>query len=330
MARPLLSEAVAEYLEHCTARRLSPRTVETRRSTLNRLVIANKNPYCWSVSQKHVDRVFSTHSWSPATRNSKLSTYIGFFKWCRAKGYMHRDNDPLFGWKSEKLPKQNRLRIPHSEWPRLFDACRHENETMSVALGLYLFLRSNEKSRIRLGDVHLDRGEIDIYRSKTRDFDVMPISSELDGYLRAHLTWLAEQGITDPDYYLMPTRTKPTNYDGRGFMPDTCQLDPTRAFSRPHLIVQRVLSRAGYKVKNEGGHTLRRSGARAYFDSMVEQGYDGALKRVQAMLGHKNSAMTEVYLGLDLERRRRNESLAGKPMFPVRQDAKVVPIRKEM
>jgi len=330
MARPTLQEAVNEYLEHCAARRMSPRTVVTRRSTLNRLVVTSKNPLVWNINQSHIDKVFGQHSWTPTTRNSKLSTYIGFFKWCRAKGYMHRDTDPLFGWKSEKLPKVNRLRIPHSDWPALFAACQHENETMSIALGLYLFLRNNEKNQLKLRDIHLDRSEIDIYRNKTKEFDVMPISTELDGYLRRHLTWLASQGIADPDHYLMPTRTKPTNYDGRGFLADTCQLDPTRPFSRPHLIVQRVLVRAGYDIKHEGGHTLRRSGARAYFDLMVDLGYDGALKRVQAMLGHKTGAMTEVYLGLDLERRKRNESLAGKPMFPVVQDAKVVPIRKEM
>jgi len=330
MPRPTLSQAVTEYLEHCTARRMSPQTIATRRSTLHRLVISSGNPLVWSVNQKHVDRVFAQHSWGPTTRNAKLSTYIGFFKWCRAKGYMHRDTDPLFGWKSEKLPKVNRLRIPQTEWHRLFQNCEHPNETMTIALGLYLFLRSSEKKQIRLRDVHLDRGELDINRSKTDGFDVMPISVELDGYLRRHMTWLAENGCADPDHFLMPTQTRAKQRDGGKWIAGTGVIDPTRTFARQYTLVQNVMVRAGYSVYQEGGHTLRRSGARAYFDVLVGQGYDGALKRVQSMLGHKSSAMTEHYLGLDIERRQRNDALAGKPMFPVVHDAQIVPIREVM
>lgn len=64
------------------------------------------------------------------------------------------------------------------------------------------------------------------------------------------------------------------------------------------------------------GHVLRRSGARALFDRLRHEGYDGALRRVQAMLGHSSGTITETYLGLDVERVQRNEMLAGKPMFP--------------
>jgi integrase len=68
--------------------------------------------------------------------------------------------------------------------------------------------------------------------------------------------------------------------------------------------------------KGVGGHVLRRSGARALFDRLRHEGYDGALKRVQSMLGHSNSVISERYLSLGVERLQRNEMLAGKPMFP--------------
>jgi hypothetical protein len=40
------------------------------------------------------------------------------------------------------------------------------------------------------------------------------------------------------------------------------------------------------------------------------------MRRVQALLGHASVLQTEKYLGIELERRQRNEMLAGKTMFP--------------
>ena len=76
----------------------------------------------------------------------------------------------------------------------------------------------------------------------------------------------------------------------------------------------------GYDIAGEGGHTLRRSAARALYDELVEErGYDGALRRVQTMLDHKHSMTTELYLGLDVDKVARNKALRGKPMFTRRQ-----------
>ena len=76
-----------------------------------------------------------------------------------------------------------------------------------------------------------------------------------------------------------------------------------------------VLDRAGYPIAKEGGHTLRRSGARAYYDELCEDGYDGALRRVQSMLDHSTTIVTEGYLGLGLDKEARNKALKGQPMF---------------
>jgi site-specific recombinase XerD len=156
----------------------------------------------------------------------------------------------------------------------------------------------------------------------------MPISFELGGYLRQHLTYLAEHGFTDPENYLISGRKQLARNSKMQFIGGTGALDATKPLYAPHVVVQRIMARAGYPVLKEGEHTLRRSGARAYFDQLVENGYDGALKRVQSMLGHRNASSTERYIGLNPERLARNRDLRGKPMFPV-QDAKVIPIRKE-
>lgn len=325
-----LGEATREYLAHCKARGLAPKTISCRASSLYRLQRTIGDVVLWTVEGRQVDRVFQQHDWSPGTRNQKLTHYKVFFTWARARGYMHRDSNPLFGWRMETLPRPDRLRIPHKDWASLFASCENQIETITVATGLYLFLRASEQQALKIGDVDLARGEIAIYRTKTKDYDHMPISMELDGFLRAHLTWLAEQGISDPNHYLIPTRTKPVHVDGK-FASDTGVLNPLRAVPKIHEVVKPVLERAGYSVDKEGGHTLRRSGARAYFDQLASEGYDGALRRVQAMLGHSHSAMTEQYLGLNLDRRQRNKAISGKPMFPTAETfANVIPIRQEM
>lgn len=327
-----LSEATTEYLAHMQARGRQPATIKLRASSLRRMRAVLGDATVWTIDARDIDKVFTHHAqaWSAATRNQKLTHYKVFFGWCRARGYMHRDSNPLFGWEMNALPRPNRQRIPQTEWDRLFDACETPIETILIALGLYLFLRVSEAQGLKVKDVHLDKAEIHVYRTKTKDFDIMPISAELDGHLRTHLRWLAEQGAAQPQHHLVPGREKPTvNLVTHAFSTGSGVLNPNKPHGRPYKVIQRVLERGGYETFREGGHTLRRSGARAYFDALSADGYDGALRRVQSMLGHRNSDMTQLYLGLDPDRYQRNKALAGKPMFKTRvQDAKVVPIRR--
>lgn len=144
------------------------------------------------------------------------------------------------------------------------------------------------------------------------------------------MTYLAELGYSKPDHYLLATRKRDLTMRGRyGAVGGTGTVDATRPLTRPSRTVKRVLVRAGYYTLQEGGHTLRRSGARAYFDELVSAGYDGALRRVQSMLGHASSSMTEQYLGLDLDRQKRNFDLAGKPMFTSVQTRKIYGVNRQ-
>jgi integrase len=329
VARLTVSEAWNEYEVHCVARGLAESTVRGRNTTILQLIDCIGDIQAWNITPRHVDKVFAENQWSVGTRNNKLTHYKAFFGWCRARGYMSQNSDPLFGWRVVKVKQPEKTRIPHHEWARLFTACETQIERGALALGLYLFLRGSELKTIQLKHVHLQDSEIEIYRTKTREWDVMPISAELDTYLRQHLTWLAEQGVSQPEHYLLPTYTKPIPAKGRprgGFVEGSGQINPNKSLYHPYRYIQNVLQRAGYPTFTEGEHTLRRSGARAYFDHLAANGYDGALRRVQSMLGHSSSMMTEVYLGLDLDRRQRNSDIKGKPMFGV-QDANIVPIR---
>jgi integrase len=328
---PLVSDAATEYKRHLIARGRAKGTAQGRYNTIQALIRITGDRQCAKVEPRHIDDLFSEHPhWCAGTRNNQLYNLTAFFDWCRFRRYMPSDADPCRGWRKEFYAIPPKLYIPVGEWNRLFAACETPLETVTIATGLYLFLRASEQQGIQLKHVHLDRDEIDVYRRKVRDYDTMPIPAELSPRLRDHLTYLASEGFSDPDHYLIYTKTTPRTVKGvQGFVPGSASINPTKPSGRPYLIVQTVLERCGYDTYNEGEHTLRRSGARAYFDTMVDDGYDGALRRVMSMLGHKNSRNTETYLGLSLDRHKRNTDLRGKPMFPHLQDARIIPIRQE-
>jgi len=314
MKRIRLSAAVDQYAKHNLARGLSPNTIRTQLSALRVFEDVVGDVWLKDIGHNDVDRVFSTYSWQPSTRNTKIGIYRAFFKWAKARNYTA--TDPMFGWRMMTPPEKDRTRIPMSEWPKLFNACLHPQEEIVIAIGLYLFLRVGEMRALQLQHVRLSESLVEIWRPKTRQRDTMPISAELDPYLRRWMTYLAGLGYSKPDHYLVATRKRDLELvRGEGAIAGTGTVDATRPITQPSRTVRRVLTRAGYYTLQEGGHTLRRSGARAYFDELVAQGYDGALRRVQSMLGHATSQMTEQYLGLDLDRQQRNADLAGKPMF---------------
>jgi integrase len=314
MKKIRLEAASFEYANHSKARGLSPGTIRTQQSALRVFQNVVGNVPLSQVSHNDVDRVFSAHSWQQATRNTKIGQYRAFFRWAKARSYT--DVDPMFGWRMLAPPEKDRARIPRAEWPKLFNACLHPQEEIVIAIGLYLFLRVSEMQALQLQHVHLSQSLIEVWRPKTKKWDTMPISAELDPYLRTWMTYLAELGFSDPGHYLVAARKRNLTMQGRfGAVAGSGTVDATKAFTQPSRVIRRVLTRAGYYAEQEGGHTLRRSGARAYFDELASNGYDGALRRVQSMLGHSHSMMTEVYLGLDLDRQQRNKELAGKPMF---------------
>lgn len=326
-----VSEARTEYGEHLRARNLARSTVKTRLSTITAIVEVIGDIQVKNVTANHMDTLFATKHWQASTSNQRLSHLRMFFEFCRARRYASRDFDPLLGWRNTKPEDKPRTRIPFEEWPALFGACVHPTETIALGTGLFLFLRGSEQRLIQMKHIDLADMEITVYRQKTKQWDTMPISAELDRILRDYLTWYATQldRPIGPDDYLIPARNKDLDQDpvtGR-LIAGSGTINPSKSVGKPHLAIQRVLGRLGYPTDWEGEHTMRRSGARAYFDVLVDQGYDGALRRVQAMLGHKHSKETEGYLGLDLDRQQRNDAIKGQPMFPNLPTGDVVNVR---
>lgn len=282
------------------------------------------------------------------TFNTRLAGINAFMLWCRRRGHVGRDHDPLAELCYRKNPKADRERLPQGKFFELLDASTHARDRIICAMGLWLFLRASEMRLLKIRDLDLENGELHVYIQKTSEYDIMPISSYLAGELRRWLTFYTQNiggshcghegcGPLCGDWYLIPSRSswgeRRDHHTGHFLVNPNDHLLPEVAFGRnAQLSVQRNLQRVGFRTHMEGTHTLRRSGARAYFDSLVDSGFDGALKRVSSMLHHASVTMTERYLGIREDRHTRNRDIKAGVMFPGIETTSntVVPIRSKV
>jgi integrase len=338
MKTSLLSDLVDEFEETLRSNAYSKATVTNYIRASRELLTYVGNIQARNVTPRHIDGFFATRQakgLAPSSLNCERAGLRALFAYAEQRRYVPSGSSPVVHRRPFKVARRERLRVPAAEFPRLLGAAGHPRDRIMVALGLFLFLRQSEMRHLRVGDVNLDVGEVFVTVIKTKQTDRMPISAELDAELRS---WLAFYSLNAgrplrPDDYLVPAKTPPLFT--KGLTPTqnaeaakrNAQLNPTRPVGQAERTVQRVLANAGYdlrqsngKSESEGMHTLRRSGARALFDQLVETGYDGAMRTVQSMLHHASVTTTEIYLGIHLDKKRRDDILRGKPMFPVARE----------
>lgn len=211
--------------------------------------------------------------------------------------------------------RRERYRLAPTQMVNFLDAIPDPRDRALIVAAMNTACRGSELSALRVRDVNLETRELSLYRTKTAESDRMRITPTLERELRVWMTFYA-QNIHEPlsdDMYLFPARHRPRlgpNKPGGAEM-ILGALRPHDRMAKPYEAVKRGLRAFGVEVsKGEGVHTLRRSAARAMFDQLCGSGYDGALRTVQAFLGHQSSRTTERYLGLSVDRQRRDQCLA--------------------
>lgn len=330
----LLSDAIDRYKADRINKGYVASTVRSEQTTLRTFLADVGNIQVGAIGHRQMDHFWSRHTdWSPGTWNLKRTHLSTFFKWCQARGILPRNADPMEGTKRRKDPQRDWTIIPQQEWPTLLDAAPDPRDRAMVAIGLYLFTRVSETTALRWKDIDFQNHEATVFRVKTQTLDVLPICEELEHELKVWKLKYAEMmgEHVKPGWYVVPpfapvTFTGVPGQKGRLVRTDTPTLLPTRpikdnAASR----VKSVLLAAGYPVQTgEASHTLRRSGANALYHELSERGHDRAIRMCQAMLGHSSIQTTEIYLQLNLDRKARNDLLAGKKMFTGGEEATVL------
>lgn len=326
-----LQEAIDQYITSRESQGYAKNTVRASRQALELLLTETGNIQVKNLNTTHGELLISamvSRGFKPGTVNLYRGAVSRFCRWAQQRRLLPGNANPLATTRNVADPKPPRRRVPARDFERLLDSAEHPQDRIVVALGLYLFLRASEISALDIEHVDLDEGSIRVYQPKTKRWDTMPICEELDGELRRWLTWFAEdqvkagRGPLLPHWPLVPSR-RVSNLSGPydEARPDNpWQMNPASRSKQIHTKVQATLRGFGWDVEagdREGVHTLRRSGARALFDNLVETGRvrDGALRVVQAMLHHKSVTMTEHYLGLEADVEKRNVLFTGVRMF---------------
>lgn len=258
--------------------------------------------------------------------NKTRSRVKCFLDFCSRRGWLV--GDLLGEVRPRRVPRRKRLVLSARELLELLALTPDPRERAMLAVGINTALRAGEIADLRIGDVDLDTGFITVRITKSALEDAMPITRELDAELRDWLTqYQGEVGRPlAADDHLFPARrpghwrapgelvssTKATRQMGRRLYVYG-ELRPERPINKPAGVVQRALARQGVAIgSGEGFHTLRRSTARAFYESRRADGHEYALRDTSALLHHSGSHITEQYLGLDPERRRRDTALRGR------------------
>lgn len=349
---PRLSEALDKYMALRHAR-FAPATVKNEEFVLRRFLLW----YGEDIQVRHLkatrvqdwfygpDSIRSIHTTrdgverppvQDSTHNFYRSRLKSFFEFCKVSGWLR--SDPLIHVGHIMTATKKRLQPPPHVLLAMLDSAHSARDRCYLATAANTALRASEINRLRVSDVDLEAERLRVWISKTKEEDLMPISSDLDAELRIWMIKYAED-IGRPlrgEDHLFPAR-KGSRYVWRKNAEGVQERGrtepswlPGTPITKVQKIVQEALAAVGLPTKHEGVHTLRRAVARAYFDRLAVQGYDSALRQTMSLLHHKSSATTEHYLGLSSEREQRDKSLAGKPFLTAMiSDDNVRPLRRK-
>lgn len=242
----------------------------------------------------------------------------GFIAYQHRKGWGR--GDLMDGMKRPVLEgRRDFLRLSADELLRMLENAKHPRDRALLAAGMNTGLRAGELINLKAGQFDLDKGEFFVAITKSKTSDVMPITSDLDAELRRWLKFYADEcGPVQGSWFLFPSVRSPLFVGGEPGATGPRRIRPEMRYAQPRRVAKDALLSLGYtssQLQYEGFHTLRRSVARLYFDAIREAGYDFALRETSALLHHKNTQTTELYLGIDVERENRNSRMRGKPFL---------------
>ena len=315
----LLSTASDLFYLSRKSQGIKPGTIRNYRISLERLMTVMGDLPVDKYTRGDIDQ-FVTRLADDGMANSTINKTIdnigAFYNWASWDERLQVARSPLQGRRRLPVITRDRLRIPAEKFGSLIGSAEHPRDRILVAVGLMTMLRQSEIVSLRIGDLDMHEYVLNVRIHKTNGTDRMKIAHELRPFVREWLTYYTEQvGYLDPNYYLIPAKTA---------MTQGSRLQPSKQMVQVSRIINDILARAGYPLRDaegnslrEGAHTLRRSGALSFFRAQSQHGgIDDALRLSSSMLHHKSVSTTEGYLGLKSETERRNKILEQGPMFP--------------
>lgn len=325
-----LDEAIEAYLTRIANEGQAPASQKTARYGLARFRKAvtstrEPNPYVHTISAQHCDDYCFglqgiRRGIGAISFNRYRSVLKVFFDYALMMHWV--DVNPMdgIGMARPDAPKQ-KLLLNAGELVALLEVTGNPAERIACAIGMNTGLRANDVRHLTVFDASLASGTIQTEIRKTRKFDVKPITMELHRELirwldtYALLMGVRDRGQLENEWLLVPTYRRLAPKEVSVY--PIADLRPLSPHTHPWRLVQRPLKALGYPTKGEGFHTLRRSSARALFESLRARGdgRDHALMIVKDFLNHASVVQTEHYLGLNQERTLRDALLKDQPFL---------------
>src|SRR5690606_28512383 len=187
-------------------------TVINKRVVLQQLLADIGNLQVHNMDGGHIDAWLTKRSYkAPSTRNRDVDIVRDFFKWCRARRITKPDHDPLVGVRRAMALPRERIFLQPTQFGELLDAADSGRDRITIAIGLYTFLRTSEITRLRIQHVHIEdpnpkKWRLQVWKPKTGDYDELPVSKPLERELRRWLLDYRGQMGRDlhKDWYLVP------------------------------------------------------------------------------------------------------------------------------
>ncbi len=261
----------------------------------------------------------------PSTYNAYRTKIKVFHRWSVERGYTKQDW--LKHVEPEKIFQRDWVQLDPDQLLALIAAeGHHPRDRVLLAIAANTALRINEIIKLRVKDLDLWNTQLSVRVSKQKSRRPRivhpPLTSDLMTELGAWLEYYESQsGDLNPDWYLCPAKSRDyLSYDNthRSLQVNSGKLRPTNIIQQPAPLARKAFERAGLTIpRGQAWHVLRRSVARIYFDSEMDEGatYAHALRRTAALLNHASTTTTERYLGLDVDRAALTDDLAGKPFL---------------
>lgn len=316
---PTIVAAGFEYADHAYTRGGSAEGRRKNRSVTRRLSEFTNHRQVGTLNPEILEAFFYgpqglTHSCSSTTLANYRNTLKGFLTWCYRRKWCD-EPEYLLGGVVNTSTRNRRIRLRLSE-PQLWqmvEACRCPRDRAMLVFAMHTGCRVSEILGLRVRDLSLEAGEVHVRIIKTKDEDVMTLSPLLERELRAWLTVYTDLHSPGPNDRLFPARAPNRIVDGTNHVPDAERgYTPHKPIGSPSRQIRRIAEAAGITLEDgDGWHTVRRSVARLFFDRASHMGHDAALRMTSAFLHHANTTTTEVYLGLQLEKRKRDEVMSG-------------------
>lgn len=323
---PML-EAVEKFAESNTAAGMSKGTLALQRSHGRKLESAVKEwlkardrwqPMMASEADAQLVTFFFARCKGGDGHRSNMQSYLRtFLKFCERNDWLAAGaTDKLMhGRKAKPFSRKPKHYIAPEDFPVMLECqTRHPTDRVTMALLLWTLCRRSELNGLLWKHVDMEARTMNVYRPKSRRWTPVTICPDLYDELEAYQFWYMEEigGSLDPEWHVLPELIPHRVFDfekghyGHG---TTYSINPERHPMHMERIIKRGLDALGVtttengKTVNhvgEGAHTIRRSGARAMLKYLsASTGFADALDTVRAMLDHRDTKMTLLYIGME-------------------------------